>query len=349
MHWYLFPFSILYGTIVRVRNKFFDWGWIESKKYDLPIINVGNISVGGTGKTPHVEYLLSLLTKYKVSTISRGYKRKTKGFIEVKTQSNVRDVGDEPLQIKRKFPETLVIVDEKRVHAIDTIIAMQNTPDVIVLDDAYQHRYVHPGLNILLVDFNRPITKDYMLPVGRLRESSHNSHRADVVIVTKCPEDISSMDMRIMQKELNLFAYQHLFFSMFVYDSMRSIFGNENRYKDISDLSGISILVVTGIANPKPLYKKLENVGATVYPLSFSDHHNFAISDINKIEKQFCAIESKEKIIVCTEKDAIRLKTKEFKSPLSKLPFYFLPIKVSLLSKKDLAFEMMINKFIDSF
>lgn len=349
MYWYLTPLSLLYGLIVVIRNKFFDWGWIESKKFSIPVISVGNISVGGTGKTPHIEYLINLLIKnHSITTISRGYGRKTKGFVEVEPKSIARDVGDEPLQIKCKFNNTTVIVDEKRVHAIDKLINDNRVSDVILLDDAYQHRHVKPGLNILLIDYNRPITKDFMMPVGRLREPAYNSDRADVVIVTKCPSDMSIMDIGIMQKELNLFPYQRLFFSTFKYNNLNPVFGNQIDYKSIEDLKDISVLVVTGIANPKPLYNKLEQINAKLTKLTFSDHHEFTKSDLNKVVNNYEVIKDKNKVIVCTEKDAVRLKTSNVPDSLVKLPIYSLPIEVTFLNSEELDFNEVINNYINS-
>ncbi len=349
MHWYLLPFSFLYGTIVTIRNIFFDWGWIKSTKFDLPVISIGNITVGGTGKTPHIEYLLSLLNNYTTCTISRGYKRKTKGFLEVSTQSKVSDVGDEPLQIKQKFNNTTVIVDEKRVHAINKVISRDKPPAVILLDDAYQHRHVTPGLNILLIDYNKPITKDYMLPVGRLRESAKNKHRANIVIVTKCPGNMTPINFRIMQKELNLFPYQKLFYTTFKYNHLVPIFkGQNSNLKSINDLKNIETLVLTGIANPKPLYQKLEDVGAQITKLAFPDHHEFKPADTNKIINSYLAINQKQKIIVCTEKDAVRLKADTIPHKLHKLPIYFLPIEVMFLNNGSLEFKKVINDYIIS-
>lgn len=347
MHWYLYPFSLIYGAVVQFRNKFFDWGWIESKKFNIPVISVGNITVGGTGKTPHIEYLLNVIDdKYSAAIISRGYKRKTKGYIEVKTQSNVSEVGDEPLQIKRKFKNSIVIVDEKRVHAIEKITIENTNIDVVLLDDAYQHRYVKPGLNILLVDYNRPITKDFIFPVGRLREPAFNRNRADVVIVTKCPDDMSPIDIRIMQNELNLFPYQSLFFSSLRYNNLKAVFSKKNSYNKIEDLKGVSVLVVTGIANPKPLHDKLKNVGANIFKLSFSDHHEFSQSDLNRISNSFKSIEDKNKVIVCTEKDAVRLKTAGVKKSITNLPFYSLPIEVVILNCEESEFKEIIMNYI---
>ncbi|MDA3894360.1 MAG: tetraacyldisaccharide 4'-kinase [Salinivirgaceae bacterium] len=348
MHWYLFPFSVLYRIIVSTRNKLFDWEWLPSKKFDIPIINVGNITIGGTGKTPHIEYLINLLgKKYTLGIISRGYKRKTKGFIEVKTQSTVKEVGDEPLQIKQKFQESLVIVDEKRVHAVEKLIAEDKTPDVLLLDDAYQHRHITPGLNILLIEHNRLITKDEMLPVGKLREPAHNSSRANIVILTKCPENLYPIDFRLIGNELNLFPYQTLFFTTFKYNGLKPLFKGSSKYKTIKDLKGVETIIVTGIANPKGIYKKLKKAGAKITKLSFPDHYNFKLAAINKIYNTYLSVQTKNKIILCTEKDAVRFKTGRFKDKLANLPIYTLPIEVAFLNNKEEKFKDLVENYIN--
>jgi tetraacyldisaccharide 4'-kinase len=347
MHWYLFPFSFLYWSIAATRNKFFDWGWIKSKSFVVPIISVGNITVGGTGKTPHIEYLIRFLSeKFTVATISRGYKRKTKGFVEVTSQSKASQVGDEPLQIKQKYQKTRVIVDEKRVNAVEKLIAEKKTPEVILLDDAYQHRHIVPGLNILLIDYNKPLSNDYILPVGRLRESASHTSRANIVIVTKCPVNLNPIDFRIRSKDLNLFPYQSLFFTTFTYNSIKPLFTFQTKFKCINDLRGVETLVVTGIANPEPMYKKLESVGAKITKLEFKDHHEFKAADIHKISKAFMAINDKNKAIICTEKDAVRFKTGSFVKEISKLPMYSLPIEVSFLNNDEDKFKNLLEKFI---
>lgn len=347
MHWYLFPFSFIFRIIVTLRNKFFDWQWLPSKKFDIPIINVGNITVGGTGKTPHIEYLITKIKKqHSVGVISRGYKRKTKGFLEVTPDSKAIKVGDEPLQIKQKFNDTLVVVDEKRVNAVETLIENKKVPEVILLDDAYQHRHITPGLNILLIEHNKLVTKDKMMPVGRLREPAHNSSRANIVILTKCPNNLNPIDFRILSKELNLFPYQTLFFTSFVYHELKPVFKQSSKIKTIEELKNIETIVATGIANPHKIYEKLNNIGAHITKVSFPDHHNFKLADINKIQNAYLAVQTKNKIIICTEKDAVRLKTSKHKDKLADLPIYSLPIEVAFLNNEEDKFEQMISNFI---
>lgn len=219
IHKWLYPASWLYGAAVMMRNKLFDWEVLQSKSFDIPIISVGNLAVGGTGKTPHTEYLIkSLCNQYNVAVLSRGYKRHTKGYVLATPESTARSIGDEPYQMHQKFPSVTVAVDEKRCHGIEKLLALQKPSiDVILLDDAFQHRYVKPGLSILLTDYHRLFCDDTLLPAGRLREPISGKNRAQIVIVTKCPQDIKPIDYNIITKRLNLYPYQQLFFSSFRY------------------------------------------------------------------------------------------------------------------------------------
>lgn len=346
INWYLFPFAIVYWLIVGVRNKLFDIDVLKSESFDKPIICVGNISVGGTGKTPHIEYLISWLkAEYQLATLSRGYKRKTKGFVIATDSSTVNDVGDEPLQIKNKFSDITVAVNEKRVDGIQNLLKQKKIPQVILLDDAYQHRHLKAGLNILLVDCNRLITKDFMLPVGRLREPAHNHSRAELIIVTKCSDAMQPIDFRIMRKELKLFPYQKLFFTSFKYKQLVSVF-NKRKVMNLSDLHGNTAMVVTGIANPKPIYTELKKAHVNVVKFEFADHHAFTSSDVQKIIKRFAEIKETNKVLICTEKDATRLKEMGSSVELTKLPLYCLPIQVSFLNGGETEFQEHIQTFI---
>ena len=220
---WLYPVSLLYGTGVWLRNKLFDWNILKERSFPLPVISVGNITVGGTGKTPHTEYLIRLLSKeYQVSVLSRGYKRKSKGFILSTTHSTVSEIGDEPYQMKQKYPHVHVAVDANRCNGIEQLCSHNITPetDVILLDDAFQHRYVKPGMNILLVNYHRLICNDMLLPAGKLRENPNGKHRAKIVIVTKCPKNITPIDLRVLTKQMELFPYQYLFFTTFEYGKL---------------------------------------------------------------------------------------------------------------------------------
>jgi tetraacyldisaccharide 4'-kinase len=344
MYWILLPFALIYGLIIVIRNKLFDKGFIKSHKFNIPIINVGNITVGGTGKTPHIEYLIDILKdKYSLATISRGYGRKTKGYINVQTNANALNVGDEPLQIKQKFNTVKVIVDEKRVNAINKI---NKDVDIILLDDAYQHRHVTPGLNILLINYNRLITNDFMLPAGRLREPAYEKKRADIIIISKCPDNITPIQKDIIKNKINPSKYQKLLFSGFKYKNPISIF-NPDVHKNINELKNLSVLVVTGIANPQPLYSMLEENNINITKLRFNDHHNFSDSDIHKIIKTYNAIPNDDKIIICTEKDTVRLLSYKNVDDIKQLPIYHIPVTVDFF-EDNLIFNDLISNYINN-
>ncbi|MFW5831389.1 MAG: tetraacyldisaccharide 4'-kinase, partial [Prolixibacteraceae bacterium] len=249
----LYPFSLLYGIGVFMRNRLYDLNIIKSKDFDVPVISIGNITVGGTGKTPHVEYLINLLKeKFEVATLSRGYKRKTRGFRKVEVDSKVLEVGDEPLQVKKKFPDTEVAVCENRIKGAETLLdeKKEKVPDVLLLDDAFQHRRIEAGINILLIDYNRHIKEDSLLPAGRLREPAAQMRRANVIIFTKCPGEITPIMRRVMQKEVRLKPYQELFFTTLEYDRIIPVFSGSGIEPELFNAKKIDMLVVTGIAWP---------------------------------------------------------------------------------------------------
>jgi tetraacyldisaccharide 4'-kinase len=344
----LYPVSVIYGLVVSIRNFMYDYKLFKSTEFETPIISIGNITIGGTGKTPHTEYLVELLRKqFNVITISRGYKRKTKGFKEVEVLSTAAEVGDEPLQIKNKFNDVQVFVDEKRVHAINKI-QQQNVdklPDVILLDDAFQHRSVTAGINILLIDFNRPMDKDRMMPLGRLRESCWQMRRANVIIYTKCPQEITPITRRLIIKEIYLRPYQTLFFTCMVYQPLTPVF--RDKAIETPDLSSgnISVLLVTGIANPEHLQKYLEKFSKNVVLLQYPDHHNFNSTNIQQIEQDFESIEEKNKIIITTEKDSMRLKDMELPENL-KTHLFYIPLKIKFLDSEGRNFDEKIVKYV---
>lgn len=344
----LYPISAIYGLIISLRNFLYDYKLFKSTEFEIPVISIGNITVGGTGKTPHTEYLVNLLRKqFIVTTISRGYKRKTKGYQEVEVDSLASAIGDEPLQIKTKFSDIQVIVDEKRVHAIKKIQVQDaaELPDVILLDDGFQHRSVSPGINILLIDFNRPIDKDQLLPVGRLREARWQMRRANVIIYTKCPQEISPITRRIIMKDVNLRPYQNLFFTTMVYQPLTPVFPDYaiDTPKLASD--AVSVLLVTGIANPEHLRKYLSNFSDDISDLKFPDHHNFNNSNIQQIEQKFAAIGSENKIIITTEKDSMRLKDMDLSSTLKEHLFY-IPLKIKFLDSEGKNFDEKIVTYV---
>lgn len=316
----LLPFSLLYGIGVGFRNFLFDIGILKSKRFQVPIICIGNITVGGTGKTPHTELLIETLKeKFRVACLSRGYKRKTSGFRLATLESTAADIGDEPLQIHRKFPDILVACDAKRVRGIEKLSMLPTPPQVILLDDAFQHRYVQADKNIVLIDYNRPVTEDHLLPWGCLRESCHALKRADYIIVTKCPPNLSPIDQRIWSKHLKIKPYQRLFFSMTGYGEIHSLVPG-SPIPQPSPACGI--LCLTGIAQPAAYAEHLKTYSSHITELHYPDHHNFNNKDIQHITQVFQAIPQEEKYIFTTEKDAVRLEACSLPEEIRELLFY---------------------------
>jgi len=345
---FLYPLSAIYGLIISIRNFLYDYKLFQSIEFEIPVISIGNITVGGTGKTPHTEYLVDLLRKqFTVTTISRGYKRKTKGYQEVQVDSLASAIGDEPLQIKTKFSDIQVIVDEKRVHAIKKIQVQEAStlPDVILLDDAFQHRSVSAGINILLIDFNRPIDKDQLMPVGRLRESKWQMRRANVIIYTKCPQEISPITRRILMKDVNLRPYQNLFFTTMVYQPLTPVFPDMAIGTPKLASDKVSVLLVTGIANPEHLRKYLSNFTENITDLKYPDHHNFNNANIQQIEQKFAGIEATNKIIITTEKDSMRLKDMDLSESM-KANLFFIPLKIKFLDSEGKNFDEKIMTYV---
>jgi len=329
---WLTPVSYLYGLGVSLRNNFFKWGIHSQKEYNIPVICVGNISVGGTGKTPHTEYLVRLLkNKYKVAVLSRGYKRKTNGYILSTIDNTIAEIGDEPYQIKQKFPDIIVAVDKKRTRGIENLLALASPPDVIILDDGFQHRFVKPSYSIILSDFNRPVYEDKLLPAGRLRESADRLRQATDIIITKCPEVLQPIDIRIISKDVNAFPYQGLYFTTFVYSKLQPIF-NSGRIEglELKSLRNKHVLLVTGIASPKPLLDKISEYAHKVDSIVYGDHHKFTNGNLKHILSKFNKINTDDKIIIVSEKDAIKFKSLKIKDEV-KFFFYYLPIEISFL------------------
>ncbi|MDO1501415.1 tetraacyldisaccharide 4'-kinase [Winogradskyella maritima] len=323
----LFPIVPIYFIVTWVRNLLYDIGWKSSKAYDFPVICVGNLSTGGTGKTPMVEYLVRLLSPdYNLATLSRGYGRKTKGFLLAKDNASAEKLGDEPFQIYLKFKEITVAVDEKRRHGIEVLRSLQPKPEVILLDDAFQHRKVKAGLNILLTAYEKLYVDDIPLPTGNLREPKSGAKRAQIVVVTKCPKHISEAQKLQIKEKLNLLPTQRLFFSHITYDS--NVY-NEDKELELTSLHKFTL--VTGIANAKPLVEHLQTLNLEFRHLEFSDHHNFTFDELNTF--------SNDKLIVTTEKDYVRLKDI---GPLQGKLFY-LPIKIQL--DQDADFDTVVKRF----
>jgi len=342
----LLPLSWLYGLGVRLRNTLFSMGVLKSRDFDVPVISVGNITVGGTGKTPHVEYLIQLLQDVcRVAVLSRGYKRKSKGFIKATAQSTMPEIGDEPYQMKQKFPRVTVAVDKDRCHGIDQLLADSNKPDVILLDDAFQHRYVKPGVNILLVDYHRLIIYDELLPAGRLREPLEGKDRADVVIVTKCPKDMKPMGFRVITKAMNLYAYQQLFFTTLDYGELHPVFADALHVPTLAELKEHNVLLLTGIASPKQLLHDLSPQVGHVTPLTFSDHHQFTHHDVTTINEVFNQL-VEPRVIITTEKDATRLQQVEGLSDCVRANLFVIPINVCFMLEQGNTFNSYIINYV---
>ena len=345
---WLLPVSWLYGLGVRLRNQLFDLGILKSRSFDIPVISVGNITVGGSGKTPHVEYLINILKdKVKVAVLSRGYKRKTRGYLLAGKDTTMREIGDEPYQMKMKFPGIYVAVDKKRCHGIDELKGNEESADtdVVLLDDAYQHRYVKPGINILLVDYHRLIMFDKLLPAGRLREPRSGKSRADIVIVTKCPRDLKPMEFRVITKTMNLFPYQKLFFSTLKYDNLKPVYCGEDR--KLSTLTERThVLLLTGIASPRQMIVDLEPYTKNITPLTFRDHHQFSASDIERINRAYKAMQGEDKIIITTEKDNARLFGMEGLEEEVRHHLYVLPVSVEFMLNQEEEFKENIIGYV---
>ena len=345
----LLPLSWLYGAGVWLRNTLFDMGVLKSHSYRIPVVSVGNITVGGTGKTPHVEYLIRLLReKTSVAVLSRGYKRKTRGFLIADEKTTMRDIGDEPYQMKRKFPDVTVVVDKKRTRGIEHLMDDESL-GVILLDDAFQHRYVKPGISILLVDYHRLAVYDTLLPAGRLREPIKSKDRADIVIVTKCPKEMKPMEYRVITKAMRLYAYQQLYFSTYEYDDLQPLFPEVATAQDTATdtLGRQNVLLLTGIALPEQMEEdlKLTMNPATVRHLSFPDHHNFRKKDVRRINEAFAEIEE-PKLIVTTEKDATRLLLTKGLSDEVRSHLYVLPLKVRIMLEQEDKFNQSIINYV---
>ena len=343
----LAPFSFLYGIGIGLRNFFYKNGILKGVEFDMPLISVGNLSIGGAGKTPHIEYLIRLLRDYlNVATISRGYKRKTKGFLIVKPNHNANAVGDEPLQFARKFQDVLVTVSESRTFAVPQILMEQPDNQVILLDDAFQHLSIKPGLNILLTEYSYPFTKDYLLPSGRLREWRSAYRRADIIVVSKCPSEITDADKNRMIDDIEPLKRQRIYFSYYKYDRPYFILKPDYYFNLTSDLD---VVLISAIARTDYLIEYLEKEVNSIQALEYEDHHYFTKFDVSQLKNTFNKIESSKKIILTTEKDAMRLELHRQFIVDNKLPVYVLPVKVAFHFDEGEAFDNDIKRFLLNF
>jgi tetraacyldisaccharide 4'-kinase len=330
------------------RNFLFDINVFKSKSFNTPIISVGNITVGGTGKTPHTEYLInSLKDEFYIACLSRGYKRSTKGYILSDENSTAEKIGDEPAQIRSKFTNIELAVDEKRVRGIEKLTHQFPQLDCIVLDDAYQHRWVKPGISILLVDYNRMITKDKILPYGNLRESWKNKDRANMIIISKCPDNIPPIERRLISKELEIMPYQKLFFTKMSYGELQPIKINNSRIEDREfwKKGDYEIVLVTGIANNKSIVEYVSRYARKLHVFDYGDHHNFTKAEISEISNKFNTIDNPKKIIITTEKDETRLLNLISDEEVKKST-YSLPIEVEFLFEEKKDFNKKIKDYI---
>lgn len=349
----LYPISKVYGWVMAIRNMMFEKGMLRQEEFDIPVVVVGNITMGGAGKTPHTEYIVDALKRdFKIGVLSRGYKRKTKGFVLASNDCHVDDIGDEPYQIYQKFKNegVVVAVCEKRSDGIREMRRLHPELNMIVLDDAFQHRYVKPSVSVVLMEYGRPAYEDHLLPFGRLREPIRALNRADIVIVTKCPEDMKPMETRIFKTHLNLFPYQKLLFSSYHYLPMKPVFpdsipvGMATRLEYLTKED--SILAVTGVANPRPFLRQLRKYAAKVRIKRYADHHHFSHSDMNSILHKFTTMSGKKKILVTTEKDAVRLRTNPYFPPELREVSYYVPIEVSFKEYNERSLREVIMQLV---
>jgi len=348
---FLYPLSLLYGLITGFRNFLYNAEILKSHTFPMPVICVGNLTAGGTGKTPLTEYLVNLLREdFDVVVLSRGYKRKTRGFLFAGENSRSEDIGDEPLQIARKFPGITVAVDRKRVHGVREILDKKPDSGVIILDDAFQHRSITPGYSILLSDFDRLMIHDQMLPYGNLRESIANMKRADIIMITKSPETITPVQRRLIVKEIQKAPYQELLFTSTTYKTPLPVFDDVKAEKDIfrrrRKENPPGIVLVTGIANAKPLTGYLKKLTGEMISLPFGDHHRFSNSDFEKIMDAWESLKSSRKYLITTEKDAVRIREFTNIAEAIRKVFYYIPVGIKFLNDNQEEFDNLIIDYV---
>lgn len=337
----LLPFALVYWLVISIRNWMYNKKILHSTSFALPLICIGNLSVGGTGKSPMVEYLVRLLKdKFKVATLSRGYKRRTRGYALANETSDALDIGDEPMQFHIKFPDVPVAVGEERLDAIPQLLHDRPETQVIILDDAFQHRAIKAGLNILLTDCNNLFTRDFYLPTGDLRDLKSEYKRAEIIIVTKCNPDLSAIEKQNLIKEINPGPEQSVFFTAIQYGQPYHMLTRTG----FSFTNNTEVLLVSGIANPKPLKTMLEKYSKTYHMLQYPDHRIFTIDDLKEIRKKFMSIDSVDKIILTTEKDAVRLV--KFNSEIAGWPLYVIPVRHHFLFGEEGRFGQLVIDFI---
>lgn len=340
----LLPFALLFGFIVVIRNWLYDKKILKSASFGLPLIGVGNLSVGGTGKSPMVEFLvMHLKGQYKVATLSRGYRRKTKGYALASEGTTAIEIGDEPMQFFKKFPDVPIAIGEERLVAIPQLLHDRPETEVIILDDAFQHRAVQAGLNILLTDYGNLFTRDFYLPTGDLRDARSSYQRAEIIVVTKCPANLSEEEKESIMREIDPVKGQQVYFTTIAYGSPYHITSRNMVTID----NETEVLLVTGIANPKPLKAYLEERIATYFMMEYNDHHIFSIDDWRDIKKRYENMEADKKLILTTEKDAMRLL--KFSAEIDGMPFYVIPIEHKFLFNEEQLFLKRVTGFVENF
>ncbi len=342
----LLPFCLIYGFITWIRNKLFDWRLLPSKSFSIPVISLGNLSTGGTGKTPHVEYLVNYLREnYNMAVLSRGYKRKTRGFLIAGPNHTANEIGDEPLQICRKFPDIIVAVHERRRKGIEKIMEMHPEVNLIILDDAFQHRFVKPGLNLLLTEYYKPFFNNFILPCGNLRELKKGARRAHALIVSKTPRVFSPLDRKYFLEKLNKYQLEKVFFSTVEYGPWVPLLPeckkNTTGYK--------TIFLFSGIANTSSIEEHLKRNCQELIVKKFPDHYQFSARDLEKLRQEFKDTFGRDKAIVVTEKDAMRLQQKVLLDKLKGLPVFFIPIKVVFHNGDQEKFEKLVDGFLAAY
>nr|WP_316615998.1 tetraacyldisaccharide 4'-kinase [uncultured Alistipes sp.] len=336
------PLSWLYGMVVHIRHKLFDLKILRSEEFDIPVVCIGNLTVGGTGKTPVAELLIERFSEhYRVGVLSRGYRRRTKGFVLSTPASSARTIGDEPRQMKLKYPSVPVAVCEKRAEGIRLLRKAHPEIELIILDDAFQHRYVEPWVNILLMDYNNPVYRDRLLPWGRLRDTRNQIHRANFVLVTKCPDDLNPLDMRIVINSLGLFPYQSLYFTRMRQGEITPLFADRAVGKV---REGDPVIAMSGIANPVPLLENLRKRFDVVAELTFDDHHTYRLSDMRRLEALFAAYP--DAVVLTTEKDAVKLTNRKKVPEAVQQRLYYVPIHVSFVADSESEFLRQLELYV---
>lgn len=340
----LLPLSLLYQLVLNIRHKLFDLGIIKSTVFDLPVICIGNLSMGGTGKTPHIEYLVRLLgSNNKIGILSRGYGRKSKGFLQAQSGMTYKDIGDEPMQYLKKFKAVSIAVSEKRVEGVNMMLKSQQKPEIILLDDAFQHRYIQPGLNILLTDYHNLYPRDFLFPAGNLRDIVGASSRAQIIVVTKTPKVFSPFTRRRLIDIIQPKLHQRLYFSYLHY----------GRFTPITDQAGIfiprnigTIVLFCGIANPYPLQEHLQSRCNELVTIDFPDHHSFTKKDMYRVVNEYENVLGKNKIVVTTEKDAMRLIDSPYFRLFERIPLFYVPVEVRFHDEEVITFDQQVIEYV---